>query len=215
MVVNGMNSFTKIIRNKDLYNATEEEILDLENSIDPTVRRETGDIWRPLFEDVQKEKKEAKQFTGEFIIREVEENDFEELIRFSRKVNWLDDETHIRSFTIADLRTIENQGVIFIVTTSSGYIIGTSCMLVGDYRGRKAGYEFTMMVSKLFRRKGVGEKLFERKIEWAWENNVTHINTRGLSEYGVRFLEAMKRKRRDLEFVINEYGTSSIIIKRI
>lgn len=209
-----MDAFNKIFRKKDLYDVTEEEIIELENSLDPTIKRETREIFRPIFEDIQKEKKEANEFVGEIIKRPGKKKDFEGIIRLSKRVNWTDDTTGIRSFNLDDLNHTINEGIIHVATTLSGYIIGVSSMLVGDYEGKKCGYEFTMMVSKLFRLKKVGEKLFNKSIDWARNNYLTHINTRHLSEDGFRFLKAIERKRKDLEFVINKYGTSSIILIR-
>ena len=208
-----MDAFTKVFLKNDLYNATEEEIIELENSSDPTVKRETREIFRPIFQDIQREKLEANEFVGELIIRPAEEKDFEEIIRLSKRVNRTGDKTGIRSFSLDDLNCTINEGIMFVATTLSGYIVGVSSMLVGDYEGKKCGYEFTAMVSKLFRHKKVAEKLFNKLINWARNNSLTHINTRRLSEEGFKFLKAIEEKRKDLEFVLNKYGTSSIIIK--
>lgn len=207
-----MDAFAKVFIRHDLYDATEEEIKELENSLDPTVRRETKDIFRPIFDDIQKEKVKTR-FTGEVVIRPARKGDFEDIIRLSRRVNWTDNRTGIRSFSLEDLNVTLKTGIMFVATIPFGYIAGVSSMLVGDYKGKKCGYESTTMVSRLFRRKGIGQKLFYKRIEWAGRNNLTHINTRHLSEEGFEFLKAIQRKRQDLEFVINRFGTSSIIIK--
>ena len=208
-----MDAFTKILRKHDLYGATEEEIIELENSPDPTIERETKKIFRPIFEDIQRERVEANAFTGELIIRQAKEEDFEGIIRLSRRVNWTTDNTGIRSFSVDDLNYTVNQGEMFVATTDSGYIVGVSSMLVGDLDGKKCGYESTTMVSKLFRRRKVGTRLFNKRINWARNNGLTHINTRHLSEEGFKFLKLIEQKRKDLRFALNKYGTSSILIK--
>ena len=207
-----MDAYTLFFK-KSLYEATEEEIIELETHDDPLVNKEAKNYSRPMFEDIQREKREAKSFKGKLVIRTVEKKDFEGLIRLSRRVNWLDDNTGIRSYSLEDLRVTINEGIMFVATTISGFIIAASSMLVGDINGKKCGYESTTQVSKLFRRKGVAEKIFTKRIDWARKNEFTHINTRGLSEDGFKFLKAIERKRKDLEFVINRYGISTISLK--
>ena len=208
-----MDPFTKIIVNHDLYNATEEEIIELENSIDPVVQKDTRKIFRPLFDDIQREKSEASEYTGELINRVAEKKDFDGIIRLSRRVNWTDDRTGIRSFSTADLNCTINKGIMFVATTHSGYIVGVSSILVGDLEGKKCGYEFTTMVSRLFRRKMIAARLFNKIIDWAQKNSLTHINTRHLSEDGFGFLKAIEQKRKDLKFLLNRFAKSSIIIE--
>ena len=209
-----IGAFEKIFLNNDLYNATEEEIMELEKwSTDPSVRKDTKRIYRPLFEDIQMERLETSMFTGELIIRLAEKKDFQDLIRFSRRVIHTGERTGIKKFTVEDLNVRLNEGMMFVATTLSGYIVGVTTMLVGELEGRKCGYESITMVSRLFRRKRIGEKLFDRRIEWARNNELTHINTRRLGEDGIKFLEAMEQEGKDLEFVLNRLGTSSIIIR--
>lgn len=208
-----MNAFEKIFIKHDLYNTTEEEISELENSIDPTVQRETKGIFRPIFEDIRREKLEASEYAGELVIRHAEKKDFEGIIRLSRRVNLTEERTGIRSFSTADLDCTINDGIMFVAATHSGFIVGVSSILVGDLEGKKCGYDFTTMVSRLFRRKMIATRLFNTLIDWARKNGLTHINTRGASKDGFRFLKAVERKRKDLKFAINRFGTSSIIIE--
>ncbi|MDH5690221.1 MAG: GNAT family N-acetyltransferase [Candidatus Bathyarchaeota archaeon] len=209
-----MLAFIKIFHKHDLYGAEEDEITDLEKSPDPTVERETREIFRPLFEDIQRERLEANEYAGDPIVRLAEKRDFEGIIRLSRRVNLTDDATGIRSFSSSDLDFTVSNGVTFVATTRSGYVIGVSSMLVGHLEGKKCGYEFTTMVSRLFRRKSVATKLFNELVNWARRNGLTHINTRHLSEDGCRFLEAVEQELRNLKFVINKYSTTSIILQK-
>lgn len=209
-----MSAFEKVFLNNDLYNATEDEIASLEKwPTDSSVRRDARKLYRPLFEDIKRERLETSKFTGELILRLAEKKDFQDLICFSRRVNHTGEETGIKSFTMEDLDIRIKKGVLLIATTQSGYVIGVSTMLVGELGGKKCGYESITMVSRLFRRKGIGKQLFDKRIEWARSNGLTHINTSQLSEDGFKFLEAMEGKREDLEFVLSRFGTSSIIIK--
>ncbi len=208
-----MNSFKKIIINQDLYNATEEEIVELENSLDSTVERETREIFRPLFDDIQKEKSEAGQSAGGLIVRPAEKKDSEGIIRLSRRVNITGETTGFRTFSSDDLDRIMEEGMMLLATTRSGYIVGCSSVLVGDLEGKKCGYEFTTMVSKLFRRRQIATELFNKLIDWAQKEGFTHINTRHVSDDGFGLLKAIEQKRKDLKFILNRFVKSSIIIE--
>lgn len=209
-----MDAYT-VYFNKSIYEATEEEIIELENHSNSLFSKEATDYIRPIFEDIQIEKSEVKEFVGDLIIRLGEKKDFEGLIRFSRRVNLTGDKTGIRSYSIEDLNVTMSGGVMFLATTLSGYIVGVSSILIAESNGNKFGHEFTIMVSKLFRRKKVAENLFYKLIEHSRNIDLTDISTKSLSVEGLQFFDAMKQKRQDLEFGINRYGgTSSIILKR-
>lgn len=80
-----MGAFEKIFRNHALYNVSKAEIVELENSDDQTVQRETKEIFRPIFDDIQKERTEAQGYSG-ITIRLAEKHDFEDIIALSRRI---------------------------------------------------------------------------------------------------------------------------------
>lgn len=206
-----VDAFTKIILNHELYEATEEDFEELKQYEDPSVIRDYY-LFFPIFKDIQIEKKEAKKFSGKIIIKQATEENREGIKQLSNRIFYGEKYEGIKRITDADLNIYFTNGKIFVATVESKYIVGVIITRLGESEGKPCGWESLIIVSRCFRRRGIGEKLFNKLINWSRKNGLTHINTRGLTEDGLNFLLAIK-KRKDLIFNLNRFGISSIILK--
>jgi GNAT superfamily N-acetyltransferase len=209
-----MGAFTKVFLDHDLYNTTEEEMNELENwPDDETVRNEAKGIFRPLFDSIQREKTEARQFSNNIVIRIAKKKDYPGLIILSKRVSHTCKHTGIISFNERSLDVRFRGGIVIVATTQSGFIVGASSFLIDDVNGNKCGYEFLIMVSQMFQRKGIGRKLFDATIDWAQKHNLSHINSTTFSDEGYELADSICKNRKDLECAPNRFGVSSFIIK--
>ena len=214
MAKTGTGVFSKVFLHNDLYNTTEAEMKELENwKSDPSVRRDTKRVFRPLFNNIQKEKAEAREFNGNVVIRLVGRKDYAGLILLSKRVCHTGKHTGIIRFNEEAIEVRMNEGVTFVATTESGFVVGLSSILIGEVDGAKCGYEFLIMVSRLFQRKGIAEKLFDHTIRWSRENNLTHINATPFSDEGYKFAQSQCNLRQDIECSLNRFGVSSFNLK--
>jgi len=202
--------FQKIIIEHRLYEATKKDMNELKNWPDPDVVRDY-ELFYPIFRDIQKEKEESITFTGEIIIRQATMKDKEKIIKLSNRIFYGEKYEGIKRITNEDLFIYLNNGKVFVATTKTGYIVGVHIIRIGDINGKPCGWEELIIVSRCFRRKGIGKKLFNNLINWAKEKGLSHINTRGLTKDGFEFFKSMKKERTDLKININRFGISSII----
>ena len=159
-------AYIKVFENLDLYNTTENEMKQLENFEDPTVAREARELFRPIFDDIRREKQEKKTHT-KIIIRKTQKSDEEGLIALSNRVQWSGFYRERMPLTKYDLEYARNRRITFVATTQSNYIIGLSTLVVEDFDDERSGTNALIMVSEAFRRKKIATRLFDAIIKWS------------------------------------------------
>lgn len=203
-----MSAYEKVFQKNNLYSVTSKEMKTLCRHLDPSVRGDTRKIFLPVFKLIEQERKRIDSYDGKINVKIAESEDFDDIMNLINRVEHDGDRTGIQHWSKKDLEVRLKNGIILVAETASGYIVGLFSMMVKEEFQRKFGYDSVIMVSKLFRGKGIADQLFDKLIIWAKENNLTEIKIETLSDAGRKHIESVKKRRTELKITVaNEFST--------